>query len=931
MFGEKLGSMSGRLFIWIMFISSYCFAQTSEVVNGSYSGTPLKEVLGEIEHALDIKFYYDQNWIDTVLISGEFKELSLESALDQLLLNHDFSYLINSNEIILSYKKPILSTFAISGFFNDQIVYDPIEKGLIFEKEIGNEINQVDKEGEIYEIGSRNKYENSKTVTVAGYITQSENKNPVEGAFVYLQAPFMGTTTDTSGFYALNVPSGEHVLLLQSIEMKNTYRNIVVFSEGTMNIEMEVDIIALNEVTVTSDRDNNIQQTQMGVTRIGIEETKNVPVLLGERDIVKAATTTSGVQVVGEGAAGVNIRGGKADQNLFIIDGAPIYNTSHFFGFFSIFNSEAIEEMELFKGGIPAKYGGRLSSVFDITTKEPNKEKYSVKGGIGPITSNLLFEGPIIKDKTSLMLGGRATYSDFVLKQISNSPLGNQNAVFHDLIVKIDHKIDQKNTLLASGYYSFDSFQLDSDSLLGYSDFSYTNANFSVKWMRKFNDDFNGSLRLTGSQYRYDIGYDQLPSQAFEINYDIAEWAGTVDFNYYLNDKNHFNFGANTKRYQINPGIREPLGELSDIRYDEINPEQALESAVYFSNQYDPTKNISLYAGLRYSLFTHLGPSELYQYALNKPLNNDFITDTLSYGKGASMATYHGPELRLSGRFSLPNLSSVKVGYNRSRQYVHMLINSAALAPTDIWRLSGKYLAPQIADQFSIGYYKNIVGNDVLEFSVEGYYKLIKNLVDFKVGADLQFNKNIETDLLQGDGRSYGLELSAKKSDGWFTGWVNYTWSRSFIRLNGDFAEERVNRGAFFETSYDKPHYLNLVTNYKFTRRYSLSLNLVYSSGRPVTYPIGKWQFNNAESLLYSDRNAFRIPDYFRVDLGFDVEGTHKIKKLAHSFWTFSVYNVLGRDNVYSIFFKTENGAVEGYKMTVFSNPIPTITFNFKI
>ena len=251
MFGEKLGSMSGRLFIWIMFISSYCFAQTSEVVNGSYSGTPLKEVLGEIEHALDIKFYYDQNWIDTVLISGEFKELSLESALDQLLLNHDFSYLINSNEIILSYKKPILSTFAISGFFNDQIVYDPIEKGLIFEKEIGNEINQVDKEGEIYEIGSRNKYENSKTVTVAGYITQSENKNPVEGAFVYLQAPFMGTTTDTSGFYALNVPSGEHVLLLQSIEMKNTYRNIVVFSEGTMNIEMEVDIIALNEVTVT--------------------------------------------------------------------------------------------------------------------------------------------------------------------------------------------------------------------------------------------------------------------------------------------------------------------------------------------------------------------------------------------------------------------------------------------------------------------------------------------------------------------------------------------------------------------------------------------------------------------------------------------------------------------------------------------------------
>lgn len=931
MFGEKLGIVRGRLFIWIMLTYSYCFAQTSEVVNGSYKGIPLNEVLVEIEHELDIKFRYDKNWIDTVLITVEFKELSLESALDLLFLNHDFSYLINSNEIILSYKKPILSAFAISGFFNDKVVYDPVDKGLIFEKEIANKINQANKESEIFEIGSRNKFETSKTLTIAGQIIRSDNKNPVEGAFVYLQEPFTGTTTDSSGFYSLNVPSGEHVLLIQSIEMKNAYRNIVAFSDGTMNIEMDVDIIALNEVMVMSDRDNNIQQIQMGVTRLGTEETKNLPTLLGERDIVKAAITTSGVQAVGEGAAGVNIRGGKADQNLFTIDGATVYNTSHFFGFFSIFNSEVLEGMELFKGGIPAKYGGRLSSVFDITTKEPNKEKYSVKAGLGPITSSLLFEGPIIKDKTSLMLGGRATYSDFVLKQIRNSPLGNQNAVFHDLMIKLDHKIDEKNTLSASSYYSFDSFQLSSDSLLGYSDFSYANSNFSVNWMRKFNDDFDGSLRLMGSQYRYNIGYDQLSSQAFQINYDISEWAGTVDFNYYMNDENHLNFGANTKRYQINPGIREPLGELSDIGFDKINPEHALESAIYFSNQYDPTKKFSLYAGLRYSLYKRLGPSESYQYALNKPLNKDFITDTLSYEKGASMATYHGPELRLSGRFSLPNLSSLKMSYNRSRQYIHMLINSASLAPTDIWRLSGKYLAPQIADQFSIGYYKNTLGNDVLELSVEGYYKLIKNLVDFKVGADLQFNKNIETDLLQGEGKSYGLELSAKKSDGWFTGWFNYTWSRSFIRLNGNFSEERVNGGAFFETNYDKPHYLNLVTNYKFTRRYSLSLNLIYSSGRPVTYPIGKWRFNNAESLLYSNRNAFRIPDYFRIDIGFDVEGTHKIKKLGHSFWTFSIYNVFGRDNVYSIFFKTVNGDVEGYKMTVFSNPIPTITFNFKI
>ena len=931
MSSNEVGMMRALFFILILLISVSSYAQIIPKFNGSYVSASLESIILDLEEQFQIEFFFDYNWIDTVQISGSFINLPLDTVLNKVFINQKLSYFLSGNQVYISYQKPIINQFGIGKFFNRESNYEPIKKGLIFAKEYQKDHEGINELEKVYEVGDRYQFVMGETASMAGYVSQSGNELPVEGAFIYVEEPFVGTSTDASGFYTLSIPTGKHILFLQSIEMKNTYRNIVVFSDGTFNVDMEVDVIALNEVVVNSDRDINIEQAQMGVTKIGIEETKSIPVLLGERDIVKAAATTPGVQAVGEGAAGVNIRGGKADQNLFTIDGASVFNTSHFFGFFSIFNSESLEGMELFKGGIPAKYGGRISSVFDITTKVPDKEKYIIKGGIGPVTSSLLFEGPLIKEKTSLMVGGRATYSDFVLKQISNNPLSNQDADFHDFILKIDHKIDKNNTLSALGYYSFDSFQLDSDSLLGYSDFSYTNANFSINWMHQFNDDLDGSLRLTGSQYGYRIGYDKLLTQAFDINYNISELTASTDFNYYLDEKNHFNFGTSIKKYQVNPGVRQPLGDLSNISFDEINPEQALESAIYFSNQYDPTKNISLYAGLRYSSYTQLGPSVSYQYALDKPINQAFIVDTLSYGKGVPMAMYHGPELRLSGRFSLANLSSVKVSYNRSRQYVHMLINSASLAPTDIWRLSGKYVEPQIADQFSIGYYKNIARNNVLEFSVETYYKGIKNLVDFKVGADLQFNKAIETDLLQGDGRSYGLELSAKKSNGWFTGWFNYTWSRSFIRLNGDFAEERVNGGDFFQTTYDKPHYLNMVTNYKFTRRYSLSLNLVYSSGRPVTYPIGKWQFNTAESLQYSERNAFRIPDYFRVDLGFDIEGTHKVKKLAHSFWTFSIYNLFGRDNAYSIFFKTVDGDVEGYKMTVFANPIPTITFNFKI
>ena len=691
---------------------------------------------------------------------------------------------------------------------------------------------------------------------------------------------------------------------------------------------MEVDIIALQEVVIESERDANVMDVKVGVNKINIDETKTIPLALGERDIMKVATTMAGVQTVGEGASGYNVRGGKADQNLFLLNGAPVYNANHFFGFFSAFNADAIQDMEVYKGSIPAEFGGRLSSVFDIEEKSANKEKFTGSGGISPVTSRLTLEVPILKDQTSLLVGGRTTYSNWVLKQIDNANFSENEVSFYDIIAQFDHTIDEDNSLIASGYYSKDQFRLASDTLFSFSNFSYSNLNGSLRWKHRFNNNLEGVLSGVYSRYGYQILYDESPPNSFSQDFGINEVTLSADMNFYPTNNQKINFGASSKRYEVSPGDMNPLGVESNVASTAIDIERGLESALYVSDQIELTSNLTVYGGLRYSMFNSLGPQDVYTYAEGLPKNGASRTDTISYNSGEVIKTYHGPEVRVFGRYAFADNSSIKLSYNRTRQYIHTLSNTTSLSPTDTWRLSSDHLKPQIADQISVGYYMNFLNNQ-LEASVETYYKKMQNLVDFKVGASFLLNPTVETEILQGDGKSYGIEFSLKKS-GKLNGWLNYSYSRSLMQLDGNSIEETVNQGAFYPTNYDKPHIFNLVANYKFTHRISASTNLTYSSGRPVTYPVAVYQFQGAESIHYSDRNAFRIPDYFRIDIGINLEGNHKIKKLAHSFWTFSIYNVLGRDNPYSVFFDVEDGQVNGYQLVIFSEPIPTITYNFK-
>ncbi len=923
-------------FTFLLFLLCVVLSATAQdlpLVSVQSDHQPVLNVLKSLETQTGFKTYYDPAWMDSLYYSGAINNLPLDEALSQILeVTPLYAYVSGQSVFITKDVKimdqPEIAKALMKSSSSGELSGD-VTKGLLFAREYLNQNTTAnDEESHVFEIGDRKKMVTGAQATVAGYVRDRESKEPIMGAVVYIQNPITATSTDENGFYSLSIPNGKRTLLIQYAGMKTTQRNIVLFSNGQLNVDMDVDVIALQEVTIESERDANVQNVQMGVSRINVKDTKNVPIVLGESDIMKIATTFAGVQSVGEGASGFNVRGGKSDQNLVILNNATVYNASHFFGFFSVFNSDAIQNMEVYKSGIPANYGGRLSSVFDIEPKEANREKFVGVGGISPVTSKLTLEIPLQNGKAGLMIGGRSTYSNWLLKRAKNANFSGNRVSFADLILRYDYDINEKNEMTVTGYYSKDKFRLSSDTLFSFSNFGFENANASAIWTHRFSNNLESSVNAIYAGYNYDLTYDESAPNAFNQDFGIKEGSLNSQLSYFVDGIHTAKVGLDLKNYTVNPGTKTPLGAESIVTPQGVQEEKAVEAAIYISEEYVLNKKITLYGGLRYSMFSTYGRDFINLYEENAPRNDDFRTGVKTFEKGEIEKTYHGPELRLSAKYTLDGASSVKVSYNRTRQYIHTLTNSASLSPTDTWRLSNTYLKPQIADQYALGYYRNFFKNKV-ETSVEGYYKTLKNLLDFKVGAQYLLNDQVETVALQGPGKSYGIEVSVKKS-GKLNGWFNYAYARTFIQLDGNFPEETINEGAFYPTNYDMPHTFNLVANYKLTWRLSFSYNFTYSTGRPVTYPVGSFSFQGAESIHYSDRNAFRIPDYMRMDFGISLEAGHKIEKLAHSYWSFSVYNLLGRDNPFSVFFDVREGEIQAYKLIVFGSPIPTISYNFR-
>ncbi|HKL36806.1 MAG TPA: carboxypeptidase-like regulatory domain-containing protein [Salegentibacter sp.] len=916
--------MRKYLLLFLLIYFPFTYAQTADPeISLNFENKELPDILAEIEAKTDYQFFFDEDWFGLTKFSGEYSQTKVTEVLDAVLEETNINYFIKGSRIILT---------------RGSIIYDRLPAGFLETQEelaVANEDNESadpvfyndnEEQSQVVEtvlIGKENRQSNRSTFTLSGRVI-SEKGEPISGLNIVIPNQNKGTVTDFNGNYEIRLPKGINILETQALGVDKVKKRLVVYNDGVLNLQLKESFEELGEVLVEANARDNVRTALTGVERIDVAEIKNIPLVLGERDILKVATTLPGISTAGEGASGYNVRGGKTDQNLILLDEGVIYNPAHFFGIFSGLNPFTTGDVSIYKGSIPAEFGGRLSSVFDLNTKTANKEEFTGEVSIGPVTGNLSLEIPIVEDKSSLIVGGRGTYSDWILNLLEDESLEGSQASFYDVVAKYNHKFDNNDELNVSGYYSSDVFSVTSDSL-----FSYTNRMVSLSYDKFFNEKHQGQLVLTNSEYDFNLDYESDFDNDFESGYTINESEVKLKMKYFHSKAHTFNYGVSGKYYMVSPGEINPGSPESLIETLNIPDERALETAIYFEDSFEVTEKLLINAGLRYSFYTAFGPAQINTYEEGLPRNNNTATGVESYESGEVIETYGGPEVRVSGRYFITPTLSTKVSYNNTYQYIHTLANNTTAAPTDTYKLSDSYIKPQRANQFGLGLFKNFDEN-IYELSLEGYYKTSDNLLDYKIGADLFLNENIETEVLQGEGEAYGVEFLVRKNKGRLNGYLGYTYSRSFIKLAGDSREETVNNGEFFPTNFDKPHDLSAVLNYKLTQRFSFSANFVYQTGRPVTYPIGKYNFNNSEYVLYSDRNQFRIPDYYRLDLSFNVEGNHKIEKFAHSFWNISVYNVLGRNNPYSVFFVTDNGEVKAYQSSIFSIPIPTITYNFR-
>ncbi|MDN3674647.1 TonB-dependent receptor [Flavobacterium branchiarum] len=922
------------LALFILFSFQFSIAQNSnEKLSINFNNETLENALKSIESSTPYKFYFDSAWIksNNKIITGTYTDIKIDDLLEKLLNKTDLNFIVIKNKVILTLNNSIHDDLPANYFTDTPVVNDRNNgennsSNPVFYQQYDTLNNySVTKKASIIFIGKENKEVTKKNFIVTGNIKNEETGKPEANIFIKVKNKNISTSSDLDGNYSIQLPRGINVIEIKSLSHKEVIKTLMVYEDGVFDVNINEKSNLLDEIVIKKKGRKTIETTVSGLVSIDIEGIKNVPLILGERDILKVATTFPGVKTTGEGSAGFNVRGGKDDQNLILLDNAVLYNPQHFLGFFSAINPYTAKKADIYKGSIPADFGGRLSSVFDITTKNGNLEKFSGEGAVGPITSNLTISTPIKKNKSSIIFGVRATYSDWILKSLDDENLKNSQAGFYDGILKYNNNINKNNSIEATLYYSHDRFSLSSDSI-----YKYSNRLASVKWDHTFNEKSKGALIFTNSEYKFNIDYNTQDVNSFDFGYKVNESQLQLKMNYQLSPKHNLSYGVASKLYNISPGYQHPTKPEATLVPVDIAKERALESAIYLADSYKLSDKLLIDLGLRYSFYASLGPADVNKYQPGLPLSDQTLIGTEKYSNNEVIKTYGGLEPRLAARYFITEDLSVKAGYDFTRQYIHLLSSNVTQSPTDTWKLSDTNVAPQSAQQVSLGLFKTF-NDEEYELSLEGYYKTSKNILDYKVGAQLLLNQKVETELLQGEGKAYGIELLLKKTTGRLNGWVGYTYSKSLVKLDSKFSSEMVNNGNFFPSNFDKPHDLSAILNYRFTKRYSLSTNFLYQTGRPITYPIGTFNYGNAEYTLYSDRNAYRIPDYIRLDIGINIEGNHKIKKLAHSFWNISIYNVLGRNNPYSIYFVTDkNGSVKGYKSSIFSIPVPSITYNFK-
>jgi len=916
------------IFFFLVFSKLALSQQADKLISVNFQRASFGQFVTDLEAKTGYHFYYNQAQVDSLKITIRADEQPLETILQMAFEKTGFHYAIAPPKIFITKGREIETGLAV-GFFSPvpantaAAAANPATNVVADFTDKEKAIPQATTENKLYEIGLKTNDIKAGNATISGYLRDVKSGEAIVGASIYVESNKTGINTDQFGYYTLTLPRGRQVLSIKGLGMKDTKRQIMLYSDGQLVIEMQEQITTLKEVKISEEKVANIRSVELGVNKLDIKTIKEIPAVFGEADILRAVLTLPGVQTVGEATTGFNVRGGAADQNLILLNDATIYNPAHFFGFFSAFNPDIVKDVELYKSSIPERYGGRLSSVLAVTDREGNKKTFTGSAGIGLLTSRLNVEGPIFKDKTSFIFGARTSYSDWLLRLLPPA-YRNSSASFYDVNLDISHEINDNNHLYLTSYKSNDKFRLNSDTSYGYS-----NQNINLKWKHNFSTKLYSIVTAGLDGYKYNIASTINPINAYKLNFGISQTNFKIDFTYYLNRKNTIDFGLSSIYYQLNPGDFEPNGAKSLVAPDIVPKEQALESALYFGDKYDITQDLSVNLGIRYSIYNYLGAQTVNYYAPNVPRLQQNLVDSITYKKGQVVNTYHGPEIRAAIRYNLGDNLSVKAGYNTLRQYLHLLSNTTAISPVDVYKLSDPNIRPQYGDQISLGLYKNAQANTI-EMSVEAYYKRIKDYLDYRSGATLLLNHNIEQDVINTQGKAYGIEFLVKKSTGKLNGWVSYAYSRTFLKQDDPNAGEFINEGSYYPANYDKPHAFNFTGNYRFTHRYSISLDITYSTGRPITLPIAAYNFAGAERVYYSDRNAYRIPDYFRSDFSANFEGNSKVHQLFHSSWTIGVYNLTGRQNAYSTYFTEQGGRLAGYKLSIFAYPIPFVNYNIK-
>ena len=766
--------------------------------------------------------------------------------------------------------------------------------------------------------------------TISGTISEASSNETIIGVNVVIKNTNYGAITNEYGFYSLTLPKGEYELAVSFVGFENISEKIQLNENLKRNYNLQEITAQLEEVVITESNKSKIRKPEMSVNRMSISQIKQMPAVLGEVDVIKSILFLPGVTNAGEGQSGFNVRGGGADQNLILLDEATIFNSSHVFGFFSVFNPDAIKDLKLYKGGIPARFGGRASSVLDIYQKDGNSKDYHINGGIGLITSRILAEGPIVKDKGSFLIGARASYVHFFLK--FSKDMKDNTVYFYDLNAKLNYKFDKENSVYLSGYFGRDVFGL-SRSFVN----TYGNATLNTRWNHLFSDKLFSNLSLIYSDYYYGLNFNLV---GFTYDSGIKNYNIKYDFKHYIGNNLKLNYGINSIYYDFNPGVITPSSSDSPINYKRLDKKYAFEPAIYIEAEQNIGKKIAVNYGLRYSLFYRLGTSTVNLYQNNQAVvfNNDLKIyekgtpiGTEFYGSNKTIANFSNLEPRFSIAYELNENQSIKASYNRMAQYLQLITNTQSPTPLDVYTPSDNYIKPQIADQVALGYFKNF-NNDNYSLEVETFYKTVKNRIDYIDGADLIANEAIEQVILNGKMRSYGLELMLRKNTGKLSGWISYTLSKSEQKTEGRIPTETgINNGDWYRSGYDKLHNIAITTVYNYNKKWNYGANFTYQTGQPVTYPNGQYEYQGITVPSYSLRNENNLPSYHHLDVSATYTPKPDKKKGWQAEWVFSIYNLYSRHNAASISFRqnAETGTNEAVRLSIFGI-VPSVSYNFK-